>query len=321
MDKILIVGDWEFNVYEKAFFDAFKKLGCRVEKYSYGKYYFANNYLQKTLLKIDKKYLIGSATKKLNKELLNKIREFKPDLVFVYRGRHLYPSTIKKIKKETKKSTCKIFAYMNDDPFTKKRPNYFWRYFIQSIPFYDHLFAYREKNIKDFKRAGANSVSLLLPYYIKESNYQLNLKKRYDVVFIGHYENDNRDCYLLRLFQEGINLKIFGTDWQKSKIYKELVLFNGSIKPVYGREYNKVINQAKIALCFFSKINNDLYTRRNFEIAATGTLMLCEENKTIGELFEKDQEIATFKDIGECQAKIILYLKDNKKESFWRKKP
>jgi len=48
--------------------------------------------------------------------------------------------------------------------------------------------------------------------------------------------------------------------WENSKYYELFKSKIGEIKPLYGEDYNKTINKAKIALVFLSKINNDTYT-------------------------------------------------------------
>ena len=48
LDKVLIVGDFQYDIYEKSFYDAFKKKGYDVEKFEYQNYI---NYLSNKPLK------------------------------------------------------------------------------------------------------------------------------------------------------------------------------------------------------------------------------------------------------------------------------
>ena len=234
------------------------------------------------------------------------------DIVFVYKGNYIFPSTIKYIKT---KSKAKIFSYNNDDPFTKDIPKYYWRHFIKGLQYYDWNFVYREKNIQDYKNLGINNVSILRSYYIKENNFYISgIQKEYDVVFIGHWENDSRDEIIKYLIENGIKIKLFGTLWEKSKYYKYLKEKIGNIKPIYKEEYNLTINKAKIALVFLSKINNDTYTRRCFEIPATKTMMMAEYTDDLANnLFEEDKEAVYFKNKEELLEKIKYYLANEDK--------
>ncbi len=316
--KIIIVGDFYFDIYEKAIYDALLVLGYDVNKFSWHEYFkdipykkliFQNGVLKYLYYKIQYKFAIGPTINKLNKDLLKFIYKNKPDAVLIYRGTHIYPKTIKKIKK----IGSIIFGYNNDDPFSKDYPGYFWRHFLKGISFYDYIFAYRQKNIKDYKNIGYSKVSLLRSYYIKENNFYISnlLEKKYknDVVFIGHFENDGRDEKIKYLLENNIEVKIFGGNSWKSSVNagyfnkKEVLLGN-----LDSKEYNLNLNGAKISLVFLSKLNNDSYTRRCFEIPATKSLMLSEYSEDLNNMFEEEKEAAYFRSKEELLEKVKFYL-------------
>ncbi len=322
--KILIIADWHGKIYAQAFYEGFKNLGYDTYKFSwkeYFKHYQYSDYyetdgnkLKSFYYKFQNKFLIGPVVRKINKDVIKKVQEIKPDLVFIYRGTHIYPKTIQKIKQ----FGCKVFGYNNDEPFSDKYRLIdfrLWSLYKKSIFNYDWIFAYRWKNIDDYKIIGYNNVSLLRSYYIKGDNFYIpNLEKKYDIVFIGHWENDGRDETIKYLLDNGINIKLFGMEWQRSKYYKSFIQKMGEIKPIYGEKYNLTINQAKIALVFLSKLNNDTYTRRCFEIPATKTMMISEYTDDLAKnLFEEDKEAVYFKGKEELLKKVKLYLKDENK--------
>jgi len=53
-------------------------------------------------------------------------------------------------------------------------------------------------------------------------------------------------------------------------------------------KYRETINQAKIAVVFLSGKNQDVYTRRCFEIPACGTAMLLPDNQFLKNIFAED---------------------------------
>jgi spore maturation protein CgeB len=69
-----------------------------------------------------------------------------------------------------------------------------------------------------------------------------------------------------------------------------------------------VLNDAKIALVFLSKANNDTYTRRAFEIAAAKTVMLSKYTNDMASLYKSGEEIFFFKDEGQCLTFIARLL-------------
>lgn len=324
MIKVLLVADWHGGgIYAQAMYDGFGALGLDMHKFSWKEYFhhyqfkgyypIDNNPWKSVYYRFQNKFIFGPVLWKINRDLLKKCKDINPDLLFIYRGTHIYPRTLMEVKKKCPE--CFIFGYNNDDPFSVAYPKYLWRLYKRGLSMYDHLFAYRAKNIEDYRKLGFLRTSVLKPYYVRQSNYPYSGTDAYacDVCFIGHYEGDGRDTVLLQILKSGINLKLFGTDWQRSPLYQELVdlLHVPCIQPVYS-DYNLAISSAKIALVFLSKLNNDVYTRRCFEIPATKTMMLCIRTESMLNMFKEDHEAAYFSGTDECIEKIFYYLQNGR---------
>lgn len=320
--KILIVADWHGDIYAQAFYDGFKYLNDDVFKFSWKEYFhhyqYANRYetddskLKSLYYRIQNKFLIGPVLWNINKDLILECEEIKPDLMFIYRGTHIYPSTIKTIKA---KFDCKVFGYNNDDPFSDEYADYFWRYYKKSVSYYDHIFSYRWKNIDDYKAVGYNTVSLLRSYYLKDKNFYIadlpTNDYKCNVMFIGHFENDGRDETVKLLIENGIDIKLYGTEWENSQYYDFFIEKIGNIKPLYS-DYNLALNSAKIALVFLSKLNNDTYTRRCFEIPATKTMMMAEYTDDLNDMFQEGKDAEYFRNKEELLTKVQYYLSHEK---------
>ncbi len=327
--RIFLAADGQGGaIHAGAFQKAFEDLG-HTTAYFQWKGYFRNYPYEKSqanttwdriksaYYRFQNKMTFGPAMLKLNDDLVAQAKAFKPDLIYVYRGTHVWPCTLKRLKKAT---GAKVFGYNNDDPFSPTYPTYFWRHFRRGIQLYDHVFAYRAKNIADYTAAGYANTSILRSYFIKGSNKPLTPKPTNnafscDVIFIGHYEADGRDDVLMHLINNGINFKLFGTLWENAPRYQELKShMGGHIKPLYGADYNTALNSAKIALVFLSKINNDSYTRRCFEIPATGTLMASEYTEDLANnLYKPDEEAIYFTSKEELLTKLQNLLANPKK--------
>lgn len=305
-----------------AFANSFTELGHDVHKFTWKEYFkhypYADCYetdgnkLKSIYYRFQNKFTFGPAVYKLNIDMVKKCQQFQPDLVFIYRGTHVFPSTIKKLKQ----TGAKVYGYNNDDPFSTKYLPYMWRHFKSCIPLYDHIFYYRYKNFDDYEAIGYKNISMLRSYYIKANNFFIpNLEKnKYscDVIFIGHFENDGRDDYIKMLSENDIDIKLFGNNWQKSQHYNYFIQKFGEIKPLYNADYNLALNSAKISLVFLSKLNNDTYTRRCFEIPATKTMMLAEYTDDLNNhLFSQDKEAVYFKNSQELLKKAKFYAMDD----------
>ena len=327
--KILVVGSfvWDvWGVYESAMFTAFQELGYDTYKFGWNKYFGYNNLFSfnwKNILgykaqflemikRAQQRFRRGPIINRINRDLIEYANSVKPDLIFIYQGVFLTRETIKALKG----TGAAVFGYCNDDPFSTIAPKYFWSRYLRSCTEYDHIFSYRLKNLSEYKKFFDIDSELLRSYYLENRNYRLekpNEKYKCDVLFIGHFENDGRDEKLVKIARKGYNLKLFGTAWQNSKSYSEIRNIMGvDIYPV-KEEYNAAMNSCKIALVFLSKVNNDTYTRRCFEIPATGTFMLSEYSDDLATLFEPDKEAAFFSNADEMLAKVDYYLSHDDK--------
>lgn len=302
--KILVAGDFSWEIYEKPLVDAFDRLGEDTYSFEWKEYnYKDENCICKLLDSIQTRLVFGPKILKINRRLIAYIKDISPDLVFIYRGIPIYSKTIVEIKK----TGVKVFSYHNDDTFSGVPSKSFYRYYKKSVKECDYNFVYRKKNINDLRNIGVENAAILMPYYIPKLNYPIDCDKPYDITFMGHFENDGRDKYIKALKDAGLKIIVFDASYWKNSEYNEE--FKSIIKPAErGLKYNELLNKTKIALVFLSKINNDTYTRRCFEIPATKTLMMCEYTDDMASMFEADKEAVYFKTSEELVSKCTMLL-------------
>ena len=314
--KILVVGDGHSTIHEVAVVEAFKQLGHQVEPFYWQVYFRAFNPLIRLWRRAQNKFLVGPTISRINADLVTKALQFSPRLIFIYRGTHITPATILEIKR--KLPDCLIYGYNNDDPFGKGHPPWLWQHFLKCVPSYDIVFAYRHQNLDDFLKLGAKRVELLRSWFIPRKNHPVELseeeKKIYgcDVVFIGHFEADGRFEYLEEIVRAGNKLHLYGPPYEwNHRLEKSTVLRHlAPVRLVWDEEYNKALCGSKIALCFFSKLNRDTYTRRCFEIPATQTLLLSEYSTDLSTIYAAGEDADYFKSKEELIRKINMYLED-----------
>jgi spore maturation protein CgeB len=319
--KILLVGEWLYEMYEKAISDALLKLDHEVIPFKWHPYFKVNSSVvgfktfETIYKKAQNKYLYGPLINKLNDDLLKVVHDQKPDVVFLFRGTHIKGSTLKKLKADFPKIV--LIIYNHDDPFSPDYPMWKpWRHFMDSISYSDLVLAHRHRNFKDFSERGAKKIKLLRTWFIPERNHPVELsseeKKKFecDVVFVGHYEHDGRLQYLEALANAGIDLKIHGgnNEWGPALKDSEKLKHLLPTKHAWGEDYNKAIAGGKIALCFFSKLNRDTYATRCFEIPATGSMLLSEYTEDAASLYEAGKSADFFKTPEELVEKVKMYL-------------
>jgi spore maturation protein CgeB len=317
----MVAGDWHSELHEVAVYDAFVRLGHHVERFSWHQYFHPENGLLKPIDDIvrrtQNKFLFGPLVARLNRHLIERVITFSPDVLFVYRGTHIGARTLEKIRRLL--PGCTLVGYNNDDPFAPGHPPWLWRHFLKATPHYDLMLAYRKANISDFVNTGAKRAELLRSWFIPARNHPVDITmddaRNYgcDVIFIGHYEPDWRVSCLEEIVRRGWHLRLFGPgyDWdpviRKSPELRDQI----PVRLLWGEDYNYALCSSKIALCFLSKLNRDTYTRRCFEIPATGTMMLAEYTDDLASLYREGEEVEFFRSPAEMAEKIERYLTDD----------
>jgi len=316
--RILVAGDWHSNLHEQEVLRSLIRLGHEVGEFKWHHYFSfrpdKSTSLAALIKRAQNKYVIGPAVVRINRDFVSKAIEFHPDLVFVYRGTHIYAEALQAVK--TAMPRCVFVGYNNDDPFAPSQPKYLWRHFMAAIPQYDLMLAYRHANLGALQTAGAKRVELMRSWYVADRNYPVELtqtdqsKFATDVVFVGHFEPDHRlDC-LEEVVRQGFGLRVFGPTkyWMKPLAESVVLRHLAPTHMVWGDDYNRALCGAKVALCFLSKLNRDTYTRRCFEIPATKTLMLSEYSDDLASLYIEGVEADYFRDKNELIEKIKHYV-------------
>lgn len=327
--KVLVVGDWHSQVHEEPVARALATLGHTVERFAWHSYFRPAlapipglAALNRLNYKFQNKYLLGPQFQAVNHDLLTCTLQTQPDTLFVYRGTHITAATLRAIKRAFPRAI--LVGYNNDDPFSPRQPRWAWRHFVQAIPEYDLMLAYRHHNLDDFLRSGARRVELLRSWFVPEINHPVTLtpeeqkKFKCDVVFVGHNEPDGRLELLEEIVRQGFSLRIFGpykgfgeNGWYPAVYNSSLLRSLAPVGLVWGEDYNKALCGAKVALCFLSKRNRDTYTRRCFEVPATQTMLLSEYSNDLATLYEEGRDADFFRSKEELIKKLRRYVQDD----------
>ena len=324
--RIMLVGDYSWPWYHEACAVALEQIGCEVIRFSwFGDFRHwrqghSEPFYHSLWHRVQYRVHSGPSVWAIYWRLLVTARKKRPEVVWFYNVRLIAPWVIKRLKNILPKS---IFVqYANDNPFSTDAKPLLWRNYLNSISLFDVHFAYRLSNIADYQRHNVKSVHLLRAYFIPKEDYPVRpdeIPERFkcDVVFAGHYEDDGRVEILEAICEAGYNLNLFGGGWNAalSKLRSDSPLLNKyPVNPAIGINYRYAICGAKVALCILSGLNNDTYTRRNFQIPAMKVAMLSQYTDDLADLYESDKEIVFFRNSQECLRKLSLLLIN----SSWR---
>jgi len=308
----MIVGSWRWSIYEEALANGFAALGAETFKFSYD--------LDDISFNLAGPFQHWRKIKIVNNNLLSACVANKPDMLFFYRCAFILPSTIKQLKRILPQTV--ICFYHNDNPYVYLKNRIKYYFFLHSLELANITYVYRPSNLKDCLKFKAANPKLLMPHYRTDyhwwnGKYDLT-QKTYDVIFAGHFENDGRAEYVKSIFDAGIDLHIYDKGWDA--IFRR---YNWPQANCHERlnkdEYRETINQAKIAIVFLSCKNQDVYTRRCFEIPACGTAMLLPDNLFLRNIFVKDISAAYYSDTQSMVGSIRTLLDSPEKlESIMR---
>jgi len=268
-------------------------------------------YLKKTIKKIyrfprEQLSLAKSLeNKKMNIALIDKVKQYRPDIMLVLMGDDIFAETLKEIKNQGV-IAANWFTDTVLDPRRQRSA------LIKNISsHYDYFFIYDNEAVLNFTQIDAPCVKSIPlacdPSMHKSISLSEQEKEKYgsQVCFVGTLDwlKDAKRHELLKSLTD-IDLGIWG-NWKKEdpmlgKFYRK--------KHVYFEEAAKIYNASDITLDIhiFFGTNNKAYdiNPRVFEAAGCGAFVLTNENQYLNELFEIDKEIVCYRDEHELKEKI-----------------
>ena len=325
--EVLVVGEGLWPWYEEACHEGFIENGHSSHLLTWADRFWSENSVsglksrRNKVSEVQDRLKLGPILCEINWHILRQVEQTRPDVVFFHNSRHVFPSTIRKLRVGPTRPF--LVHFTNDNPYSKRASYWRWRLLRDAVPLYDKHFVYRPANLADFTRAGAKSVELLPPYWFPRMSRNFQRERNaggftWDLAFGGHYEPDGRREVLEALAESGLRVRVTGGGWRRELAGTSSPLLNfGSVEPSLGHHYNELIGLSKISLCFFSSLNEDVYTRRNFEIPAMGGAMLSQHSEEITHFFSPETEALYFKTLEEIPAKVSdLLSSDSQREAM-----
>jgi hypothetical protein len=247
----------------------------------------------------------------VNYLILEQIRNFSPEVIWLEKCLLLKPETLDQIRSEFPSSV--MVAFQDDNPFGMRRyEEPFWRLFIECIPFYDLHFVKRGMDIANFKKAGARAVEIFTTGYFQDyfdlSRFPARGDGRFnhDASFLGT-AMDGRGLFIAQLMLRfGVDIHVYGARWNRVPIcYIKRSCFHGFLRE---EDRLPLYYLSRINLGFVSVSNCDEYTGRSFEIPASKGFLLAMRTSAHQQFFSEGVEAEFFSSVEECAEKIKFYL-------------
>jgi spore maturation protein CgeB len=287
--RVLLVAPFGNAQRDPAIVEGFRQLGCEVAECPYGDLLFSGRFVSRLQFRL----ATGPILHSLTERVIDSARAFRPDVVLFRRPLEFSTKMIRKIRSA---HSAVYASFNNDDPFSNAYRDIRWRTLRQAIPEFDVHFAFRARNLDQYRLAGARHVALWEPFFTPWIHFPPTLQPAvvddFHLLFAMHAEPDERREALYALLSEGIHVEVHSWNW--AAVFGEADAKAIGVKPpIWESDYVKAINKAAATLCFFSKQNNDELTSRVFEIPAARGLLLSWRTPRLEALF-KDREEAFF---------------------------
>lgn len=260
--------------------------------------------------RLEQRLLWGPGIVRVRHQLEAAVRAFRPQILLLYQG-HYYPSgLIHRLREYTFVTGCH-----NDDPFGARRGLLRYRHLLPAFSAYQGYHVYRPVNLAEALEMGVPRVGLMPPYFIPWLDYprQLTQKQHHrfdcDLIFAGHAEADERIACIEGAVRQGVRVRVYGgiRQWRAllpEEIYRQV----GEPVHLDLETYRQALCGARIGVCFLSRWNRDVYTRRVFEIPACGVFLLSERTQWLTERFQEGCEAEFFSSPEEFVDKARYYL-------------
>ena len=251
------------------------------------------------------RYKRGLLINNINKYILAALKEETYDLIWVDKAVFVTPKTTALLRSKA----AKLVHFTPDPAFTFHKS----KLFLKSLPYYDFLVTTKSYELEHYYKYIKTDMVLYATQGFDAKLHKASkhpFSKKEGFVFIGHYE-DQRGEVLEKLLQNDIKITLAGIKWnrfaRKHQNNPNLIYLGDG---VYGEDYVKTLQNAKMAWGALSKWVPELHTTRTFEIPACGTALVTERNIET-QLFFNDDEVVFYISDDELVDKVIYYMSHN----------
>lgn len=299
--KILLVGSDKIYAIENFYSKYFKEFGATVDQFPASSIF--NDYYRKNIFhKIIFKAGISNIFKKINGLFKQAVETVRPDVIWVFKGMELFPSSLVWAKDQK----IKLVNYNPDNPFIFSGKGSGNENITRSIALYDlhltyHLGVKHELEEKHHLLAG------LLPFGFDDSESLFEACSKQDEVlklcFIGNPDS-RRSSFIEALAARGISIHVYGNNWNEFLQHKNITIF----QQASGIELWKVLRRYRVQLNLMRIHNDDSHNMRSFEVPGIGGIMVAPDTVEHRLYFDHGKEAFLYKDIDSCAEMIKMLL-------------
>lgn len=220
----------------------------------------------------------------VSSDWITSVKKYKPNLVVIEHAPNVLPSAIKRIRKEG----YTVFSWTDSPPAGAQAKD-----LLASLKASDKIFT--DDREKEWMTTLFQPDEFeFLPLAGDPDVYHpiANVKKEYDVVFVGSMSPQTGDgvirAEILSSIPDKYTVGIFGNDidyW--FKYYPRLKKRTLSVSALDAKSVNEIYNKAKIVLSIYTTFHIETVSARTHEAALAGAFQIVDYRKGLDELYPK----------------------------------
>jgi len=221
------------------------------------------------------------------------------DLCHVDNGECVTPSVIGVLRKHC----AAVINYNIDDPYGPRDRRRFSAY-RSAVPHYDLVVVCRALNVPEARELGARQVLCVhrsadeLSHAPQAITEEERAHWASEVLFLGTWMPE-RGPLLQELMRLGVPLTVRGSSWHAAPEWSRIApAYKGP--GLFGSDYARAIQCARVNLGLLSVGNRDLHTTRSLEIPALGGLLCAERTREHLAMYREGEEAVFWSTAEEC---------------------
>ena len=293
--KVLVVGAKKAPAIESYFVRHLNTLGAETRHFAAQNIFF-DHYERNIVSKILFKAGLSPIYRKINRLFLEEVKDFRPDIVWVFKGMEIFPESLVKVKE----MGIRLVNYNTDNPFLFSGKGSGNANVVRSLDLYDLHLSY-DPGIRKRIIEETGIRCELLPFSFEEDPalYERCVTQQEDprICFVGSPDKD-RTAFLEKIADE-VPLVVYGPGWDTFTRHPQITIYPA----VHKDDYWKTLYRFRAQLNLMRPHNPDSHNMRSFEVPGIGGIMLAPDTADHRRYFEDGKEIFLYAGAEDCIAK------------------
>jgi hypothetical protein len=238
-------------------------------------------------------------TRKMNRELVVKVHEEKPNIILLVGGAKVLFGTLATIK--VIRPTCKIVWIWPDTPMNLNANNLNYRSII------DLSATYSKASVQVFNSLGFKNVHwvpLAGDLFLHGNKVKENNHFDCDISFVGMWRPEREKIMqTINTYFSHLKIEIYGNYWKRN-CKNEQLMKKWKGNGFYAKSLSNHFNNTKISLNIIDDTNYPAANMRFFEIPTSGGFQICSSCPEMETIFQEGEDILYFKNSDELIEKV-----------------